>query len=219
MPPKKDAADGGTTKQLVGFEDKETKLLAAAFVSCIGPDKVSTSSACMSWMNTSIANFECMLLTASQYDYDLMAKLTGNTSGSLKKMWPPIKRKATDAHASFATFLGANGTNVVATPAVAKPVPVPKATGGRKRKAAVDAYVEAEPETKELDPMSARAKSNESDSGNKSDGKVETKNKVPTTKTKARSTKKVKKEVAESEDSTHGGDGLGEYARKQKVVD
>jgi hypothetical protein len=40
MPPKKDAAAGESTALLVGFTDKETKLLAAAFVSCTAPDKV-----------------------------------------------------------------------------------------------------------------------------------------------------------------------------------
>jgi hypothetical protein len=39
MPPKKDAAAGETI--LVDFTDKETKLLAAAFVSSTAPDKVS----------------------------------------------------------------------------------------------------------------------------------------------------------------------------------
>jgi hypothetical protein len=40
MPPKKEnpSADGNTL--VVGFEDKETKLLAAAFLSSVGPDKV-----------------------------------------------------------------------------------------------------------------------------------------------------------------------------------
>jgi hypothetical protein len=40
MPPK-DTSDGGKTTLLKGFEDKETKLLAAASVSSLGPDKVS----------------------------------------------------------------------------------------------------------------------------------------------------------------------------------
>lgn len=44
MPPKKDAGNGDPTKLLAGFEDKEVKLLAAAFVSSIGTDKVSTST-------------------------------------------------------------------------------------------------------------------------------------------------------------------------------
>jgi hypothetical protein len=46
MPPKKkdtaDGADGAAPGTLLqGFTDKETKLLAAAFLSSIGPDKVS----------------------------------------------------------------------------------------------------------------------------------------------------------------------------------
>jgi hypothetical protein len=43
MPPKKDAGNGDG-KLLTTFEDRETKLLAAAFVSCIGTDKVSNFS-------------------------------------------------------------------------------------------------------------------------------------------------------------------------------
>ncbi|EOA85297.1 uncharacterized protein SETTUDRAFT_154868 [Exserohilum turcica Et28A] len=78
MPPKKDT--GGDTHELVaGFTDRETKLLAAAFLSSTAPDK---------------------------YDYDLMAALTNNTTGSLKKMWPIVKRKAIDSHSSFAKFMG-----------------------------------------------------------------------------------------------------------------
>ncbi|KAL6157125.1 hypothetical protein ACJBU6_04693 [Exserohilum turcicum] len=98
MPPKKDT--GGDTHELVaGFTDRETKLLAAAFLSSTAPDK---------------------------YDYDLMAALTNNTTGSLKKMCkshasinktrrtnmpcsnlgPIVKRKAIDSHSSFAKFMG-----------------------------------------------------------------------------------------------------------------
>jgi hypothetical protein len=43
MPPKKDTGNGDVVKLLAGFEDREVKLLAAAFVSSIGTDKVSTS--------------------------------------------------------------------------------------------------------------------------------------------------------------------------------
>ena len=59
MPPKKDAAAGESDALLVGFTNKETKLLAAAFVSSTAPDK---------------------------FDYDIMSTLTANTAGSLKKM-------------------------------------------------------------------------------------------------------------------------------------
>ena len=45
MAPKKDAHDGESNALLVGFTDKETKLLAAAFVSYIGSDKVRNYTA------------------------------------------------------------------------------------------------------------------------------------------------------------------------------
>ena len=43
MPPKKDNSGGDASQLLKGFFDKETKLIAAAFLSCIGtgPDRVS----------------------------------------------------------------------------------------------------------------------------------------------------------------------------------
>jgi len=47
MPPKKDTGDAGKTTLLKSFEDKETKLLAAASVSSIGPDKVSNYTPAM----------------------------------------------------------------------------------------------------------------------------------------------------------------------------
>jgi hypothetical protein len=129
-----------------------------------------------------------------------MATLTGNTAGSLKKMWPPVKRKAIDAHLSFAKFLGSEGGNAAA---------VPKATGGRKRKATAD--VDGE----DVDSKSAEDKS---DSANKSDGKAKTKKKAPAAKPKGRPAKKTKKEVKEEEDSADGGDGMGEYTLKQSIV-
>ncbi|KAF2874164.1 hypothetical protein BDV95DRAFT_324069 [Massariosphaeria phaeospora] len=101
MPPKKEVAAISGVETIAGFEQKETKLLAAAFVASIGPDK---------------------------YDYDLMATLTGNTAGTLKKMFPPIKRKAVEAHPSFGTFLGQPGTGAEAKAAPAK------ANGSKKRK-------------------------------------------------------------------------------------
>lgn len=75
MPAKKE----GVETLLKGLEDKETKLIAAAFLSATGPDR---------------------------FDFDLMATLTGNTVGSLKKMWPPVKRKAMNEYEGFAKFLG-----------------------------------------------------------------------------------------------------------------
>jgi hypothetical protein len=41
MPPKKDVPGADGAKLLAGFEDKETKLLAAAFLSSLAADKVS----------------------------------------------------------------------------------------------------------------------------------------------------------------------------------
>lgn len=41
MPPKKDTAGGEANELLPGFTDKETKLIAAAYLSSTGPDKVS----------------------------------------------------------------------------------------------------------------------------------------------------------------------------------
>lgn len=60
-----------------------------------------------------------------------MEKLTGNTAGTLKKMWPPVKRKAVEQHPSFGPFVGMTSEGEAAKPAAA-----PKANGGRKRKAA-----------------------------------------------------------------------------------
>jgi hypothetical protein len=42
MPPKKDESKITAADTLVGFDTRETKLLAAGYVSLIGPDKVST---------------------------------------------------------------------------------------------------------------------------------------------------------------------------------
>jgi hypothetical protein len=129
-----------------------------------------------------------------------MATLTGNTAGSLKKMWPPVKRKAIEAHSSFAKFLGTEGGNVAA----------PKATGGRKRKATTDT------EGEDVDVKSAGGKS---DTANKSDSKAKTKKKAPAAKPKGRPAKKTKKEeVKAEEDSADGGDGLGEYTLEKIVT-
>ncbi|KAF3005958.1 hypothetical protein E8E13_010213 [Curvularia kusanoi] len=51
---------------ITGYDVKETRLLAAAFVSSIGHDK---------------------------YDYALMFKLTGFTESTSKKFWPVVKKK------------------------------------------------------------------------------------------------------------------------------
>jgi hypothetical protein len=100
-------------------------------------------------------------LTALQYDYDLMQALTGNTPGSLKKMWPPVKKKAAEAHASFATFIGAPYANAAPKSASANKSATPaKPAGGRKRKGATDTDVEAD-----SDPKSASAEVKTKDAG------------------------------------------------------
>ena len=48
-------------------------------------------------------------------------------------MWPNVKRKAIEAHPSYATFLGSSSTSGESK------VAVPKANGGKKRKAADEA--------------------------------------------------------------------------------
>jgi hypothetical protein len=85
-----------------------------------------------------------------QYDYDLMATLTGNTAGSLKKMFPPVKRKAIEAHPSFAAFLGAAPVTDGANGDEKKAAPK---TGGRRRKATSepDAEGTAKPEEKKTE--------------------------------------------------------------------
>ncbi|KAI4701897.1 hypothetical protein J4E89_010416 [Alternaria sp. Ai002NY15] len=198
MPPKKEVVAGEAL--LSGFLDKETKLLAAAFLSSTAPDK---------------------------FDYDVMATLTGNTAGSLKKMWPPVKKKALEAHPSFAAYLGQAG---VAAPASAggdsKPAAAAKVT--KKRKAASEAPEEdAEDGAKDLAPPSAADKSEaeKSDSKKKAppakkEKKGPTKKRVPVKGPNAPK-KAAKKEPASeeevvkdksAEDSADGGDGLGEYS-------
>ncbi|KAF1976155.1 hypothetical protein BU23DRAFT_42092 [Bimuria novae-zelandiae CBS 107.79] len=113
MPPKKNDAVAAVPESITGFNAKETKMIAAAFVSATGLDK---------------------------YDYELFASLTGNTIGSLKKMWPPVKRKVMEMHPSFATFLGsaaaagAGGNGGEGAEGKAKANPKPKATNAKKRK-------------------------------------------------------------------------------------
>ncbi|KAJ4362688.1 hypothetical protein N0V95_001396 [Ascochyta clinopodiicola] len=168
MPPKKDAsADSG----IAGYDLKETKLLAAAFLSSIGPDK---------------------------YNYPLFAQLSGFTEGTLKKFWPPVKKKGIENHDNFGTFLA--GGSVALTNA-------PKAAAGKKRKAA-DANADAE-----LEPSADAADVDDS----KAPGKpVKAPAKAPA-KGKGRA-KKVKTEEPVEEDSADGGDGMGEFVFRKNVV-
>jgi hypothetical protein len=144
-----------------------------------------------------------------------MAKLTGNTNGTLKKMWPPVKKKAIEAYPSFAAFIGNTGDKITAASGEAKPAS--KAAGGRKRKAA-KADVDTDSDSKDEKPKSAGTKTSKTDSaGNKSDSKTENKKKA--TPKKGRATKKSKAEVKDEEDSADGGDGLGQYTFTQTIVD
>ncbi|KAF2660044.1 hypothetical protein K491DRAFT_589910 [Lophiostoma macrostomum CBS 122681] len=105
MPPKKEATTGAGAEGVIkGFTEKETRLLAAAFVATDGTGKI---------------------------DYKIMAELTGHTEGTLKKFYPPIKRKVAEIYPSFA---GGEGG---AAAAAAKPAPA-KANGSKKRKASDD---------------------------------------------------------------------------------
>jgi hypothetical protein len=72
-----------------------------------------------------------LLISRLQYDYDLMAKLTGNTAGTLKKYVPKVKTKAIAAVSAFGNFI--NGTYGDA------PKAPPAANKGTKRKAEQDA--------------------------------------------------------------------------------
>ncbi|KAI4942579.1 hypothetical protein J4E91_009973 [Alternaria rosae] len=198
MPPKKDAPAAGETL-LAGFVDKETKLLAAAFLSSTAPDK---------------------------FDYDVMATLTGNTAGSLKKMWPPIKKKALENHPSFATFLGQAGV-AAAAPAGGDPKPA-AAKVTKKRKAADEVPEEdADDGAKDLAPASAADKSEGDKSDTKKKAPVAKKEKKGPTKKRVPPKKAAKKESASEEevvkdksagDSADGGDGLGEYSLLKKIL-
>jgi hypothetical protein len=115
-----------------------------------------------------------------------MATLTGNTVGPLKKMFPPVKRKAIDAYPSLATFLGgvpgavnaANGDGKKAAPKAAT----------KKRKA-----TSPEPDT---DDAAKDIHSNDDKTGGKANGKT----KAPA-KGRGR-TKKVKTEQEDVEELT-----------------
>lgn len=82
----------------------------------------------------------------------MFATLTGNTVGSLKKMWPPVKRKIAEAHPSFGNSNGgAAGAKVGDEEGEAAR---PKANNSRKRKAAsIDP--DNEQDTKDADTGSA----------------------------------------------------------------
>ncbi|KAF9695658.1 hypothetical protein EKO04_006501 [Ascochyta lentis] len=188
MPPKKEApaADSG----IAGYDLKETKLLAAAFLSSIGPDKV-----CPLYPIAWRANYSEALTDCQQYDYPLFAKLSGFTEGTLKKFWPPVKKKGIENHENFGKFLG--GGSVA-------PANAPKAAAGKKRKAADD-DAGADPEP--------------SDAADVNDGKTSGKPAKAPAKGKGRGKKvKTEEKVKEEDDSADGGDGLSEFVFSENVV-
>jgi len=191
-----------------------------------------------------------------------MAALTGNTAGSLKKMWPGVKKKALDEYPSFAAFLGTTGANI-STKSPTKTAP--KAAGGRKRKTPTepeaDGEADVEASSEEVKPKPAPKKGgrkkaavagSEDEEAKPAPKKGGRKPKAATTapnddldteekpkptrsslrkaseepksapaaevKKRGRPAKKVKaEEVKSEEDSADGGDGLGQYTRRQKV--
>ncbi|KAF2749555.1 hypothetical protein M011DRAFT_484965 [Sporormia fimetaria CBS 119925] len=85
MPPKKESAAADAPME--GFDAKETKLIAAAFIATIASKD-------------------------GKIDFGLMAKLTGNTEGTLKKYWPKTKAKIAGLYPSS----GADGEGSKAEP-------------------------------------------------------------------------------------------------------
>ncbi|KAH8731688.1 hypothetical protein GQ44DRAFT_767534 [Phaeosphaeriaceae sp. PMI808] len=188
MAPKKDTAGAEPkTGLLKGFSDKDTKLIAAAFLSSTEKDKATS-------------------YVHRHYDYALMERLTGNTAGTLKKMWPPVKRNAMDAHSSFAAFLGAQAKGKAGPSTNGKTAPAPKGGADKKRKACSDAGTDADDDEDDVpEPKSA----------SKAIGTTKAK-KASAPKGRGRP-KKVKTE--DEEDSADGGDGLGQYAFESNVAD
>lgn len=157
-----------------------------------------------------------------------MASLTGNTAGSLKKMLPPLKRRAAEVHPSFGVFLGL---------AVAAPTTSPTAAKSttKKRKATNNVTKDVDDvDEPEAEPISAGNKSD----GNKPDSK---KKKVAAPKKasakkaapvkKPRGKKEAKKEDSGAEDNvkdksgensadgTDGTDGPGTFITSKNVLE
>lgn len=185
MPPKKDAAaaDGG----IAGYDLKETKLIAAAFLSSVGPDKVCTYP-CLDFNGATkaLAN----LTDITQYDYTLFAKLSGFTEGTLRKFWPPVKKKAIENHENFGAFLAGG---VVAAPAS-------KVTSAKKRKVA-DADIEVDPEPESGFVGATDIKSKRASRGKK-------------VKTEAADDGA---QLVDEANSADGGDSMGEFAYRRNV--
>jgi len=61
-----------------------------------------------------------------------MGSLTGNTAGSMRKMFPEVKQKVMDMHPSFAAFLDSTSTLTALATETAR------VRAARKRKASSD---------------------------------------------------------------------------------
>ena len=153
--------------------------------------------------------------------------------------WPPVKRKAIEAHPSFGAFLGS-------TPAAAKAAPAPKATP-RKRKSGTPDGEETVKETTEVTPdedgaspkkKKAPARSRGRPKKTKTDEAKTDEAKTDEVKTDEAKTDEVKTDEAKTDEakadeakadeakaeseegsSADRGDGLGEYTQTQKVRD
>lgn len=190
MGPKKAASAPNTG--ITGYDSKETKLLAGAFVSSTGVDKVGPllHYALCRLRRTRVEN----PTDSKQYDYTLFASLTGFTEGTLKKFWPPLKRKVTEDHPNFSKHLTGGA------PAAA---PTAKVTASKKRKAAdTDADTVLEPEAASAD-----------DADNKtSEGKTRK------ASAKGRRGKKAKTEDVVKQEDHSADTGEGEFVYSQKVA-
>jgi hypothetical protein len=148
-----------------------------------------------------------------------MSALTGNTNLSLKKMWPPVKKKAIDAHPSFGTFLSlassGAGTGDAAT---AKPAAAPKAAAGRKRKAADDVKDQAAADAEDVKNQAAADAAKIKGEVNSDDDDVPASKSASPVKKKAPAArkpraKKPKKEEVHEEDVD--APGLGELLERE----
>ncbi|KAH9870068.1 hypothetical protein J1614_006990 [Plenodomus biglobosus] len=190
MPAKKE----GVETLLKGFEDRETKLIAAAFLSATGPDR---------------------------FDFDLMATLTGNTVGSLKKMWPPVKRKVMNDYEGFAKFLGQAGTTT--TPPKRSPTDAndAKTAPAKKRKVASDDEgPEDNAKADATEPATATDKLNDSKGEPKKKGPPKEK-KAPVAKKQGRPRKTVKKESDDEivDEAAGNGDAIDNDAAAEADED
>lgn len=132
-----------------------------------------------------------------QYDYPLFAQLSGFTEGTLKKFWPPVKKKVIEKHPSFGKFIAGSA------PAAA---PTSKAAAGKKRKAA-DANGDGDLESK---ASSADAIDNKAPEGKSK--KVTAKGK----RGKKTKTEETEDEKVKDDNSADGEDGLGELSARRQ---